>query len=580
MKHKILSWKIGGPAGFGIKVTGQMMAKSFLRAGFNVFAYTEYPSLVRGGHNTYQVEIAEVAVASVSNKVDLLVALDEKTVNLHLLEINERGCLVYDANLKIRPEIIELLKKNNIQAVAVPLNDLARAAGGNELYRNTVALGATLAIFGTDLNFLKEVIQDTFKKRETEVAVNWCAAREGYKYIEGNFKKINKLNLSASSLNQKIFISGNEAVALGAIAAGCRFLSAYPMTPATAILHYFAEKQKEADLVVRQTEDEIASIHAAIGASFAGARAMTCTSGGGFALMNEGLSLAGMTETPVVVVNAQRPAPATGLPTWTDQGDLNFVLNAGHGEFPRLVLAPGDVEEAFYLTAAAFNWAEKYQLPVIILTDKYLGESSYTADKFNLRELNIERGLIKQAKDLRGKVFKRYEFTKSGVSPRVWPGTAGGVHLANSDEHDELGFSIEGSEMRTLMMDKRMKKLQTLAREMPAPSLYGPAKASLTIIGWGSVKGSVLDALNQYNSGHLKKVNFLHFTHLWPLNAELVEKSLLKAKKLLLVENNYGGQLGGLLRREIGADLSGQMLKYDGRPFFRQEVLEAIEQEI
>ena len=367
---------------------------------------------------------------------------------------------------------------------------------------------------------------------------------------------------------------------MGALVGGCKFLSAYPMTPATAILHYLAKHQRDTDMIVHQGEDEIGVIHQALGASFAGARSMVATSGGGFALMSEGLSLSGMTETPLVIIEVTRPAPATGLPTWSDQGDLSFVLGAGHGDFPKIILAPGDPEEAYLLTQRAFNFSEKYQLPVIILSDKFLGESKYTVvnDKINNLKIKIERGDIIK-KEIIGENYKRYLNTKSGISPRAFPGTKNGEHVANSDEHNEFGFSVEGyGDSRVEQMDKRKRKMEGVLSEMLPPAFYGPKNADLTIISWGSNKGPVLDALVSIDykiPGKKLSVNCLHFTDLYPL-PKSTEVLIKKCYHLLLVECNQSGQFAKLLRQETGIYIKDKLLKYDGKPFWPEEIIDKL----
>ena len=364
-----------------------------------------------------------------------------------------------------------------------------------------------------------------------------------------------------------MLLNGSEAIALGAIAAGCKFMAAYPMTPSTPILEYMASRAKDFNLVVVQPEDEIAAINMIIGASYAGVRAMTATSGSGLCLMVEGLGLAGITETPIVVVNGQRPGPATGLPTRTEQSDLEFVLHASHGEFPRAILAPATVEDAFWLTIKAFNLAEKYQLPVIILTDHYLATSYSTADSFDLSTIIIDRGLLfSKAGTGESGEYKRHKITESGISPRAFPGQKEALVITDADEHNEEGHLSDDAEIRVAQVQKRMRKLLSLQKEIAPPRRYGPETAETTLIGWGSTYGAIREAVDILNQEQTK-VNLLHLTELWPFPAEAVAEALGNTRTSYVIENNATGQLAHLIRAETGKKVSGKILKYDGRPF-------------
>lgn len=364
-----------------------------------------------------------------------------------------------------------------------------------------------------------------------------------------------------------MLLTGNEAIALGAIAAGCKFMAAYPMTPATSIMEYMAAKAKEQDLVMVHAEDEISAINMTIGAGYAGVRAMTATSGSGFCLMVEGLGLAGITETPIVIIDAQRPGPAIGLPTRTEQGELEFILYAHHGEFPRAVLAPATTEDAFWLTIKAFNLAERYQTPVILLTDQHLASSYATVDRFDLSKITIDRGLLfSEEEAAKSSAYKRHRITKSGVSPRAFPLQRGVLVVTDADEHNEAGHLIEDAETRTLMMQKRMRKLLGLKKEIAPPQLYGPKTAQTTLIGWGSTHGAIGEAMNTLRKEGAS-VNWLHLNELWPFPAEAVAEALDKASSSYVIENNATGQLSHLIRAETGSKVSGRILKYDGRPF-------------
>jgi 2-oxoglutarate ferredoxin oxidoreductase subunit alpha len=388
--------------------------------------------------------------------------------------------------------------------------------------------------------------------------------------------------------SNKILITGNEAIALGALRAGLKFYAAYPMTPATSILHFLAGHEHQYKIIVKQTEDELAAMNMVIGASVAGARAMCATSGGGFALMTEALGLGGMIETPLVCAMVSRPGPATGLPTWSAQGDLQFILHAAPDEFPRIILAPGDALEAFQLTFAAFNLADKYQVPVLILSDKLLGESYFTVkkDQFEKRDFRIDRGeIISNVKSQMSKmqiknqksnsVFERYEVTDTGISKRSLPGTPNHLFIANSDEHDEFGLSEEDSKNRVQQMSKRMRKLKTIVKDraLSLPQWYGPKKAKITLIGWGSTKGVCLEVLkNFYPALAGARINVLHFNQLYPLDIKRVQAELSKIKKSVCVEGNYSGQFADYLFGKTGYSVDHKLLKYDGRPWFVEEL--------
>ena len=575
MKNNKLNWKIGGEAGYGIMVTGQVFSRIFSRSGFYVFDYVEYPSLIRGGHNSYHVTVSEEECFSPKKSVDLLVALNKDTIDRHKDALTPGAAILYDEEeMEISPEAFS---SQGIKLYPVALAKLAKEAGGEKLMRNTVALGASLAIVGYDLDVLAEILEDVFKRKGEEVVkVNVDVARAGFDYVRRNFPGDSGHKLKKVSSLKRLLLNGSEAIGLGAINAGCKFCAAYPMTPASGVLHYLASQEKKFNLVVKHAEDEIAVINMAAGASFAGARTIVATSGGGFSLMVEGLGMAACAEVPLVIVESQRPGPSTGMPTWTEQGDLKFLLSASQGEFPRIVIAPGDLEECFYLTMEAFNVADKYQTPVMLLVDKYLTEGHAAVESFDTSRVKIDRGLLLGREELAGnKDFKRYEITPSGVSVRSLPSQEGGIFNANSDEHTEYGFSSDDPEVRIKMMDKRMRKLDSLAKELPPPKLHGPKEAQDTIVGWGSTKGPILGALKLLE-GERIEARFLQLTYLSPFPSEFVKEILEKSRKVIIVENNRTGQLAGLIREKSGMDIESKVLKYDGRPFFPRELGERL----
>lgn len=577
MKNSI-SIKIGGQAGYGIMSTGAILGKACSRGGLYVCCDIQYPSLIRGGHNSYLLRVSEEEIFSFNKNVDLLVALNRETIDLHKDKLTKGSAIIYDG------DIVKCTKKEiskDIFLAAVPLSKIANEHGG-EVMRNTVSLGAVIAITGYDFQLLAGVINEIFAdKGKTVIEQNINAAKAGYNYLKKNFK--GKFQYKIKPLEKprkRMFISGNEATALGAIKAGCKFFAMYPMTPASTILHYMAAKEREYNMVVRQPEDELAVMNMAIGAAHAGVRSMVATSGGGFCLMVEALGMAAMTETPVVIVEGQRAGPSTGLATHTEQGDLKFVLNASQGEFLRVVIAPGDESECFYKTAEAFNLAEKYQIPVIILSDKHLGEIPNACSVFDQKEIKIERGKIlseKEVKKIGAKdFFKRYAFSKDGVSPRVLPGTKGGMFVACSYEHDEYGNLAEDEKTRNMMVNRRFLKLEHIRKELPKPEIIGSKNADVTIIGWGSTKRAILEAMKMLEKDGVK-ANYLQVVYMKPFHSEEIAKIIKSSKQILLVENNKTSQLADVIRENTGLDIINRLNKYSGRPFYPEEIVEKVE---
>ncbi len=547
---------------------GLAFSKIATRSGYEIFDYTEYPSIIRGGHNIMQIVIGQEPVRAAVNYTDFLVALNPETVELHKHELRPGAGVIYDSE-KCGDEVFE----NEISGFPIPLVKIARDQGGSEVMRNTVALGATMALLGGDLEILKNLIAEEFgKKGEETVQLNQKVCQAGYDFAKEKFGEKIKTVLGNRVGSKRLVMTGNEAIALGAIAGGMQFTAIYPMTPTSNILHALSPFQEKFGFVYKQPEDEIAGINMAIGAAFAGARTMVATSGGGFCLMAEGYGMAGITETPIVIIEGMRGSPATGLPTWTEQGDLQFILHAHQGEFPRIVLAAGDVEEAFHLTMKAFNLAEKYQTPVVVLVDKLLCESHQSVLAFNYESYQIDRGkLSSETKE----GYKRYTMSEDGISPRSVPGV-GNHFVANSDEHDEIGFSTEEAEERLRQMDKRMKKFVTCENEdMAAPVLYGPEDAEVTIVSWGSNKGAVLQAMKTLEESG-RTVNYLHSIWMNPFPIEAAKARLTKAKHLLSVECNYSGQFANLVREKTGVEISDRLLKYDGRPVYPEEIIEKV----
>ncbi len=571
MRNKF-SWKIAGEAGDGILNAGLMFARMCMRGGLNVFAAAEYPSLIRGGHNHLDVIADEEPLFAHTKYTDVLVALNKESVDKHAGKVSQNGGIIYDGD-KLQIDSNEI--RDDINLFPMPLLKIAEQNGG-KIMRNVVAMGATVALIDYDIELFNQVIRDNFgKKKGDDIAnANIGAAKAGYDYVKQNFKFDYRLQKRTGK--NTIFMSGNEAIVAGAIKAGCKFLSAYPMTPATSVMTTMATQEKNYNIVVKHTEDEIAAINMAIGAAYAGARAMTCTSGGGFCLMVEGLGLAAQTEVPLVIVEAQRPGPATGMATHTGQGDLRFIMHASTDESPRAIIAPGDQEECFYRTIDAFNMAEKYQIPVFVLTDKYLGESYKSMPAFDTSNISIDRGKLLTQEHLNDmKDFKRYQLTEDGISPRSIPSQSGGQHTASSYEHDEEGYEREEEEIRVQMHHKRFRKLENLKNELPPPQFFGDKDADVTIISWGSTKGPILQAMRKLGQKGIK-TNFCQIVYLSPFPHEYMGRIIRNAKRTVIIENNKTSQLSGIIKELTGLDTDYRILKYDGRPFFPEEIVHGI----
>lgn len=519
---------IGGKAGQGIAVTSYLVGKVFCQLGYYVFNYRDYPSLISGGHNFNVLSISDKPIFSHRERYDIIVALDQKTIDIHRKNLNPGGLILADKNLKT-------------------------------IFENNILLGRLFKELGVVKNIVFKVIEKEFLVKEKVKAVQE-AIEQGYKLAETK-EKLKTIGKA------RYFISGNEAISLGAIAGGMDIYFAYPMTPSTPILHFLAKRQLEYNILVLQLENEIGLVNAALGASFAGAKTMVGTSGGGFALMTEALSLAGMAELPLVIYLGQRTAPSTGVPTYTGQGDLKFALNSGHGEFPRLVVAPGDPQEAIVRTQEVFYLSSKYRLPAIILGDKHLSESCYSFDKLEQSPLGNPRFISK--KILLN--YKSYLVTKNGVSPRLAPGQ-GPVVRANSYEHNDFGHTTEEPEWIIKMNDKRLKKQEELLPEIKKlnpVSVFGQGQN--LIVSWGSTKGAIVDSLLK-----LKNFRFLQISYLKPFPQKEVLKEIKKSRKIILVENNASGLLAEVIREQTGCKIKNKILKYDARPFTPEYLIEKI----
>ncbi len=555
MDYNIL---IGGEAGQGMDTLSAILERTLKRNGFEIFSTKDYMSRIRGGHNFIQIRFGDKKLYSHKESLDVIIALNAESVNLHIDRLVENGTIVINTGSDI----------NDHRLLEIPMKEIAGEIG-NAKIAGSVALGTVLKLFNIKRDKVNSVFDKVFKKQDI-VEINMKAFEKGYGLVGGKYE-VNGMND-----DDKIMINGNEAVAVGAIAAGCKFYSAYPMTPSTSIMNYMAAKMNKIEMVVEQAEDEIAAINMAIGASYAGARAMTGTSGGGFSLMVEGLGLSSMMELPLVIAEVQRPGPATGLPTRTEQGDLKFVINASQGDFPRMVIALKNPEDAFYQTVRAFNMADKYRIPVILLSDQFLADYVTTYKPFDFSGIENERYMDNNKSFKKGeKTYKPYELTPSGISPRIIPGSIEGFTvLVDSDEHDETGHIVESGRLRVKMNDKRMKKAELLEEDIQEPEFFGSKDFEVLYVAWGSTFGPLKEAVNNLNRRGGKKYGALIFGDIWPLpKKEIVEKAK-KACTLVNVEQNATGQLASVIREQTGIICTKSILKYDGRPFSPEYIIE------
>lgn len=562
---------IGGEAGAGIMRSGSLMAKACMRGGLHVYSANDYQNTIRGGHNFFIVRAEEKEVHALKDTVDIVLALNEETIHLHKGELIPGGAVVYDG--EEIPMTPGSLGRDDLRLYSVPMMTMVREIQGEPVARNTVALGAAVALLDYDLSILEKVIVDDFGKGKV-ADMNVNLARKGHEHVKANYPDGFPAKLRVREAEPRILVTGTEAIGLGVSRAGLRFYAAYPMTPASPLLHWMAAHQTELGTAVVQAESEIAAMNMIIGASYAGVRSMTATSGGGFCLMTEALGLAGMSETPIVAMLGQRPGPSTGLPTYSSQTELRFLLHASQGEFPRIILAPGDMDECFEVGLRAHNLAEKYQVPVILLTDKNVLESPRSTRPFKTDGFEIERGPLVTGPWKGPEDYRRYALTESGVSPRAFPGTPGAIAKANSYEHDEWGYSTEEQGMTTWMNDKRWAKVAAIAEEtdrMGSVRVRGSEKPALTIIGWGSTKGPILEAMKLLGYEGIPARHVQVFC-LSPFPTERLREALRGSGVTVLVENNKTAQLGSLIRENLLQDVAHKVLKYDGRPFIPGEL--------
>lgn len=556
MRDHTLNILIGGEAGQGLVTVGHLLAKSLVRSGYSIVVTQSYQSRIRGGHNTFAIRVAVDKIIAPKESVDLLVALDADTVTLHRKHLSADGLVVLDSAFDVDGDT--LLK--------VPFRELAQAR-----FSNIAALGVVGSLVGLDEDLMATALGDLLGKKKPQLAEeNRRALAAAVQWAAEHVTSSLKLPTIANP-PQCLMMNGNEAIALGALSAGLKFCAFYPMTPSTSISLNLAAQANRMGLIVEQAEDEIAAVNMAIGASFAGAPSMVTTSGGGFALMVEGVSLAAMTETPLVIVVAQRPGPATGLPTRTEQADLELVLHAGHGEFPRAIFAPGTVEECFHLTRRALELAERYQGPVFLLTDQFLADS-YRAVAPSDMESGPPIAVSLSAKEIESLPYKRFTITESGVSPRLLPGTSEHLVVVDSDEHTEDGHITEDLSVRTLMVEKRLRKGKSISSEVIPPEIQGEEEPDVLLVSWGSSKGAVQEAASILRSNG-EKVATLHFSQVWPLVPKQFMEHLEKAQEVVSVEGNAFSQLARLIRRETGFHIKKKVLRYDGLPLTPESIL-------
>jgi 2-oxoglutarate ferredoxin oxidoreductase subunit alpha len=578
---------IGGAAGQGVATPGDIFAKIFSRRGLNLNAYNAYQSIIRGGHTFLTIRTGPDKVTNMGDRIDLLIPLNQDTMDRHLKLLTAGAACIYNADTIKAGEAAE-----GAQLCPLPVSELADISR-NKVAQNTLAIGAGLHMMGIGFAALEEVLHEQFKKKgDAVIAENVGVARAGYDYAAAHFKAFS--NPLPKTDNRYAILSGNIAMAMGGAAAGVKFYCAYPMSPSTGVLHWMAAHARKAGIMVRQVEDEIGVINMAIGAAQAGVRAMCATSGGGFALMSEGLGMSAMIETPVVVIDCQRAGPSTGVPTKTEQGDLWQMLGAAFGDYPRVIAAPLDIGDCFKLIPEMFNIVDRFQCPGLVLCDLLLSEGRLSVHPRDL-DFNpvIDRGeLITSNGNGNGHAtavsgtngeYKRYRFTESGISPRAVPGVPGHIHTVATDEHQEDGVLISDEFTnpikRRAMMEKRMRKVAGIEAAVPRPTLSGPRDADVTLIGWGSTKGVIEEACEFLNEEGIS-ANQLQIRWLVPLHGDTILDLLKNARHTIIVENNYSGQFARYLRSETSFVADGHIRKYDGEPFMPHHIVEAVKEQL
>jgi 2-oxoglutarate/2-oxoacid ferredoxin oxidoreductase subunit alpha len=569
---------IGGAAGQGVATPGDIFAKIFSRRGLHLNAYNAYQSIIRGGHTFLIVRTGQEPVTNIGDRLDLLIPLNQDAMDRHLGLLGEGAACLYNSEL-IHPGTVA----TGVQLCPIPVSKLADITR-NKVAQNTLAIGAALSMMGVGFPALESVLIEQFgKKDQTVIDENLAVARAGYDYATANFKPFG-WPLPMTERRYAV-VSGNSALAMGGAAAGVKFYCAYPMSPSTGVLHWMASHARKAGIMVRQVEDEIGVINMAIGAAQAGVRAMCATSGGGFALMSEGLGLSAQAEIPVVVIDCQRAGPSTGVPTKTEQGDLWQMLGAAFGDYPRIIAAPLDIGDCFKLIPEIFNLADRFQCPAIVLCDLLLSEGRLSVDPQDLNfQPHIDRGDLITSNGLEThEEYKRYLITESGVSPRAIPGLPGYTHTVSSDEHDENGVLISdeytNAAKRRAMMEKRMRKVAGIESSVPPPELLGPPDAEVTLIGWGSTHGVIEEARELLHDQGIS-TNQLQIRWLVPLHGDAIVGLLKNSRHTIIVENNYSGQFARYLRSETSFVSNGHIRKYDGEPFMPHHIVEAVKEQL
>ncbi|MBS4211806.1 MULTISPECIES: 2-oxoacid:acceptor oxidoreductase subunit alpha [Neobacillus] len=568
---KQLSWKVGGQQGEGIESTGEIFAIALNRLGYYLYGYRHFSSRIKGGHTNNKIRVSTTEVRSISDDLDILVAFDQETIDVNYKELHSKGLILADAKFgPTKPEDTEA------SLFVVPFTEIATELG-TSLMKNMVAIGATAAVLDLDIQVFEEVVREIFgKKGDQVVAKNMDAIKAGFDNMKDKLGQgVEPMHLEKADGKHRMFMIGNDAIALGAIAGGCRFMAAYPITPASEIMEYLIKKLPALGGTVIQTEDEIAAATMAIGANYAGVRTITASAGPGLSLKMEAIGLAGMTEVPLVIVDTQRGGPSTGLPTKQEQSDLMAMIYGTHGEIPKIVMAPSTVEEAFYDTAEAFNLAEEYQVPVIILSDLQLSLGKQTVEPLNVDNVEIRRGklLSGDLPEIEAKgYFKRYEVTEDGVSPRVIPGMKNGIHHVTGVEHAETGKPSESAANRLAQMDKRMRKLENIRFNTPVYKNAKHEEADVLFVGFNSTRGVIEEAMGRLENDGLK-VNHAHIRLIHPFPTDEVLPLIQSAKKVVVLENNATGQLANIIKMNVGhADKIVKHVKYDGNPFLPHEV--------
>jgi 2-oxoglutarate ferredoxin oxidoreductase subunit alpha len=563
---------IGGAAGDGVASAGNTLALAVARQGQGVYAYNSYQSVIRGGHSWLRLRVSAHKPLNHGDGIDGLIALNQDTLDRHLRELPAGGVALFNS-AKVQPRYEP---PKGVHLCPLPVPELSPAYKELPVMQNTVAVGAVLRLMGLDFAGLESVIGTTFAKKPKVVAVNVAAAKAGFDYAGQHFPALPR-QLKPSGQKWAL-VTGNEVLAMGAAAADCKFYSAYPMSPASGILHWMAAHAKQLGICVRQVEDEISVVNMAIGANHMGVRGMCATSGGGFALMTEAIGMSGMIETPLVVINVQRAGPSTGVPTKTEQADLNQAVGASQGDFQRAILAPLSIPDCSPTVALAFNLADRYQMPVIVVSDLLISEGNETVDPAILQaEVEIDRGELilpgangPAAHQTNGSPYLRYKDTPSGISPRAVPGVPGHLYVSGTDEHDEDGVLLSDiftdPVRRKKMVDKRVRKMSTVLDHVPAPEFSGPADAEVTLVGWGSTWGVLTEAVARLNAEGIS-TNHLQIRCLVPFQVKEVQKLLGRSRRIIVVENSQAGQFARHLRAETGIAANGHVRKYDGEPF-------------